>query len=88
MRCRYRRCHSQVATDRDEVLAAVGTEGMSWEAGNTGSDPLLEPDTHCREFARLLQCCCLTMWPTRGTVHTEIDRMVDSMGMEHTRAVA
>ena len=88
MRYHFRRCHWQVATGRDEVLAAVGTEDMSWEAGNTGSDPLLELDTHCREFVRLLQCCCLMVPPTRGTVHTEIDRMVDSMGMEHTRAVA
>lgn len=79
-----------MATGRDEVLAAVGTEGMRcwWEPGDTESDPLLEPDTHCREFAGLLQCCCPSAWLTWRIVRTEIDRMADSTGMEHTPAVA
>ena len=54
MRCHCQRWHSEVATDRDEVLAAVDIEGMRSEAGDNGSAPLLEPRTHCREFARLV----------------------------------
>lgn len=54
MRCHCQRWHLEVATDKDEVLAAVYIEGMRSEVGDNGSAPLLEPRTHCREFVRLL----------------------------------
>ncbi len=77
-----------MATGRDEVLAAVGTEGMPWELGDIGSDPLLEPGTHCREFAGLLQCCCRSALLTWQIVRIEPDRMVDNTGMGRIPAAA
>ena len=88
MRCRYQHWHSQAATGTDEVLAAVGFECTRWESGDTGSDPSLEQGTHCRAFADLLQRCCRSAPLAWRTVRTEIDRMVDSKGTEHTPAVA
>ena len=88
MRCHCQHWHPQAATGRDEVLAAVGTEDMRWERGDTGSDPLLEPNIHCRLLVCLLKCCCRSALLTWRIVRTEIDRMVDSTGMEHIPAVA
>ena len=88
MRCHFHHWHSQVATGKDEVLAAVDIEGMRWESGEIGSDPLLEVGTHCRYSAGLLQGCCRLAPLTWRIVHTEIDRMVDSKCMEHTLVVA
>ena len=88
MRYHCQRWHSEVATDRDEVVAAVDIEGMRWEAADTGNAPLLEPRTHCREFVHTLQCCCLSVLLMRGIVRTEKARMVDSTDMERTPEVA
>lgn len=88
MHCHCQHWQSQVATGRNEALAAVGTEDMRWESGGTGSDPLFEPGIHCRESVCLLQCCCRSAPLTWQIAHTEIDRMADSMGMEHILGVA
>ena len=77
-----------MAIGRDEVLAAVGSEGMRLEPEDTGSDPFLEPGTRCCELAGLLHCCCQSAPLMRQIVRTEIDRMVDSTGMEHKLAAA
>ena len=71
------------------MLAAVDTERMKWEFGDSGSAALFEPGMHSPEFVRLLRCGCPpSLCLTRGIVLTETDRMADNTGMEHTQVVA
>ena len=82
------RWHSQVATGRDEMPAAVGIECMGRWSGDSGTAQLFEPDTHCLEYVRLLQCWGLSVRLTWDIVHTEIDRKAGNTSMERTRVVA